>query len=181
MIIQNGCVTLRAIEERDTELLLRMINSPELEWAMGSFSMPVSEAQQREWIRNYRDTEKQLRFMIEPENGITIGTIMLYDIDMKNGTAEVGYKIMAEKEKRIRGDMDDAMQGVLSYAFLELRLHCVTARTLTDNLPSEKLLLRNGFTEEGILRQRVFQRGGYRDMKMFSVLECEFKKRRENV
>ncbi len=174
MIIRNGCVTLRAIEEKDADLLFRMINSPEIEKALGSFSLPVNEAQQREWIGNYRNTEEQIRLMIELENGAVIGVIMLYDIDMKNGTAEVGYKTMAEKDIRIKGDMDDAMQGILRYAFEELRLNCVMAHTLTDNAPSEKLLLRNGFVQEGVLRQRVYQSGSYMDMKAFSILQSEF-------
>lgn len=174
MMIRNGCVILRAMEQRDTSLLLEMINSPEIEKALGSFSLPVNEAQQREWIEKYRNTDRQIRLMIELENGETIGVIMLYDIDMKNGTAEVGYKIMADKELRIKGDMDDAMEGILQYAFWELRLNCVQAHTLSDNERSEKLLLRNGFTQEGLLRQRVYQSGSYVDMKVFSLLKSEF-------
>lgn len=174
MIIKNGCVTLRAIEKKDAALLLQMINSPEIEKALGSFSLPVSEAQQQEWVANYRNTEKQLRLMIELENGATVGVIMLYDIDMKNGTAEIGYKLLADREVRIKGDTDDAVQGVLQYAFRELRLNCVTAHTLADNIKSERLLKRNGFTEEGLLRQRVYQGGSYVDMKAFSILKGEF-------
>lgn len=174
MIIKNGCVILRAMEQKDAPLLQKMINSPEIEKALGSFSLPVNEAQQREWIENYRNTDKQIRLMIELENGITIGVIMLYAIDMKNGTAEVGYKIMADKEQRIKGDMDAAMEGILQYAFWELRLNCVQAHTLADNERSERLLLRNGFTQEGLLRQRVYQNGSYADMKVFSLLKGEF-------
>lgn len=174
MIIKNGCVTLRAIEEKDADLLLRMINSPEIEKALGSFSLPVNEAQQREWVGKYRNTEKQIRWMIELENGSVIGVIMLFDIDMKNGTAEVGYKTMADKEVRIKGDMDDAMQGVLNYAFRELRLNCVMAHALADNERSERLLVRNGFICEGQLRQRIYQSGTYTDMKVFSILQNEF-------
>lgn len=174
MIIKHGCVTLRAIEEKDSDILFRMINSSEIEKALGSFSLPVNEAQQREWIANYRNTEKQIRWMIELDNEAVIGVIMLYDIDMKNGTAEVGYKIMADKEVRMQGDMDDAMQGVLKYAFEELRLNCVTAHALADNVRSERLLERNGFVQEGLLRQRVYQSGAYVDMKVFSILQGEF-------
>lgn len=174
MIIKNGCVTLRAIEERDADLLLRMLNSPEIEKAVGSFSLPINEAQQKEWIKNYRNSDEQIRLMIELDNNTVLGVIMLYDIDMKNGTAEIGYKTMAEKNKRIKGDMDDALQGILQYAFEELRLNCVLAHTLSDNEPSEKLLLRNGFVQEGILRQRVYQCGNYMDMKVFSILKNEF-------
>ena len=102
------------------------------------------------------------------------GDVYLYDIDMKNGTAEVGYKTMADKGIRMQGDIDDALQGMLNYAFKELRLNCVIAHTLSDNVPSEKLLVRNGFVQEGLLRQRIYQSGCYVDMKVFSIIENEF-------
>lgn len=174
MIIKNGCVTLRAMEERDIDLLFEMINSPEIEKALGNFCLPVSELQQREWVLQFRNTEKQIRLMIELSGGVTIGVIMLYDIDMKNGTAEVGYKISALRENRMKGDMTDALRGILNYAFEELRLHCVTARSLAENEASIRLLEKVGFSREGILRQRVYQSGRYFDILSFSLLKEEF-------
>ena len=112
--------------------------------------------------------------MIELSNGETIGVIMLYDIDMKNGTAEVGYKISAPRENRIRGDMTDALRGMLDYAFYELRLQCVIAHSLSDNEASIRLLEKVGFIREGLLRQRVYQSGQYCDLISFSVLKGEY-------
>ena len=178
MNIKKGCVLLRAIEERDFEILLRMLHSPEIEKAIGDFCLPVSEIQHKEWIKNYRNTEKQIRWMIELENGAVIGVIMLYGIDMKNGIAEVGYKTMTDKEKRMMGDVDCAMQGVLDYAFLELRLNCIFAQVVEYNSPSERYLLRNGFIKEGVLRQRVYQSGKYVDIKVFSILKDEYVNKR---
>lgn len=178
MIIKNECVLLRAIEERDFDILFRMINSPEIEKATGNFCLPINERQQREWIQNYHNTEKQIRWMIELDNGIVMGVIMLYNIDMKNGVAEVGYKTMVSKEQRIEGDIDYAMQGVLNYAFNELRLNCVFAHVLVHNIPSKRFLIRNGFVEEGLLRQRVYQEGAYVDMNSFSILQTEYKERK---
>ncbi len=174
MIIKNGCVTLRAIEEKDFDILFGMINSPEIEKALGNFSLPVNEKQQREWISNYRNTESQIRLMIELDNGNTIGVMMLYDIDMKNGTAEVGYKTMASREDRLPGDMYDALTGMMKYAFEELRLNCLVAHTVVNNEASERLLRKVGFRQEGVLRQRVYQSNTYWDMKAFSVLKSEF-------
>lgn len=174
MVIKNGCVTLRAIEERDFDLLFEMINSPEIEKALGNFSLPVNERQQREWMQNYRNTEEQIRLMIELSNGHTIGVIMLYDIDMKNGTAEVGYKISSPRENRMQGDMLEALKAMLNYAFFELRLGCVTARVLEGNKASETLLKQAHFAQEGILRHRVYQSGRYYDVCSFSVLKSEY-------
>ena len=178
MIIKSGCVLLRAIEERDFDILFRMVNSPEIEKMVGGFCLPVNEIQQKEWIKNFHNTEKQIRWMIELENGTVLGVIMLYSIDMKTGIAEVGYKTMANKEERMKGDVDYAMQGVLNYAFEELRLNCVFAHVLVDNASSKRFLLRNGFVEEGCLRQRVYQSGNYVDMKVFSILKKEYEDRK---
>lgn len=173
MLIKNGCVTLRAIEERDFDLLFAMMNDPGIEKSLGNFSLPVSEGQQREWMRTFRNTEEQVRLMIELSNGRTIGVIMLYDIDMKNGTAEVGYKVGVPREDRMPGDMAQALKAMLDYAFYELRLNCVAARALEGNEASGKLLERAHFRKEGILRQRVYQSGGYCDMGTFSLLKSE--------
>lgn len=173
-MIKKDCVILRAMEDRDFELLYKMINSPEIEKALGGLNLPVNESGQREWMKNYRDSQKQIRWMIELVNGVTIGLIMLYDIDMKNGTAEVGYKLMAEREDRMQGDIDIALQAVLEYGFMELRLHCIVAHTLCSNEKSERLLLRNGFLVEGTERQRVYQSGSFADRKVLSILREEF-------
>ncbi len=174
MIIKNGCVKLRAIEERDFDILYSMINSPEIEKALGNFSLPVSEKEQKDWIANFRNTERQIRLMIELENGNTIGVMMLYDIDMKNGTAEVGYKSMASRKDRLPGDMYDALTGMMKYAFEELRLNCIVAHTVADNEASERLLRKAGFSQDGLLRQRIYQSNAYWDMKAFSILKSEF-------
>jgi RimJ/RimL family protein N-acetyltransferase len=119
--------------------------------------------------------------MIELSNKKTIGLSMLFDIDMKNGTAEFGHKISAPAEDRIRGDVVDAVNGMLNYAFNYLRLNCVTARVIEGNIFAEKTLRKVGFQLEGTLRQRVFQEGGYLDMNSFSITKDEFNSKRGEV
>lgn len=173
MLIKKGCVTLRAIEEKDFDLLFAMINDPGIERALGNFSLPVSEGQQREWMQNFRNTVEQIRLMIELSNGCTIGMIMLYDIDSKNGTAEVGYKVGVPRENRMSGDVHQALDIMLDYAFYTLGLNCVVARALEGNEASVRLLERARFRKEGTLRQRVYQCGVYCDRGIFSVLRGE--------
>jgi len=174
MILENGCVKLRAIEERDFDILYNMLQSPEIEKAMGHCTMPISPEQQKEWMSRYRNSESQIRLMIELENGKTIGVIMLYDIDTQNGTAELGHKIMASLEDRIRGDIECAVKTMLTYAFDYLRLNCIYCRTLDGNVFAEKLLKKVGFEMEGVLRQRIYQEGKYMDMHSFSLLKEDF-------
>lgn len=174
MILENGCVKLRAIEERDFDILYNMLQSPEIEKAMGHCTVPISPEQQKDWMSKYRNTDTQIRLMIELQNGNTIGVVMLFDIDRNNGTAEMGYKILAEKSERIKGDIDCALNILLEYAFDFLRLNCIYSRTLVNNIPSEKLLDRLGFSIEGTLKQRIYQEGKYYDMHSFSMVKSQY-------
>ena len=98
MNIIYGCATLRAIERRDMPLLLSLINDPAIEYMAGGESFPVSEESQLKWFDHY-DGQKELRCMIELNNGKTIGTIGLSNIDYRNRTAE---KQMAETGRNHR-------------------------------------------------------------------------------
>lgn len=174
MIITNGCVTLRAIEEKDFDILYEMMNSSTIEKAMGHCTLPLSSQQHKEWIANFRNSNEQIRLMIDLENGATIGVIMLFDIDMKNGTAELGHKLIASCECRMKGDIYDALNGMLQYAFDILRLNCVYARTIEGNVFAEKILKKCQFQLEGTLRQRIYQDGKFLNMHSFSVVREDY-------
>lgn len=178
MKIRNGCVTLRAIEERDAELLYKMMESEKIEKAMGHCTLPINMMQQKEWTANYRNTEKEMRLMIDLDNGKVIGVVMLFDIDIRNGSGEIGYKIMAAKEDRMEGDITDALDGLLDFGFNNLRLNCIYARVPEGNVPSENLLKRLSFIHEGTLRQRIYQDNEYINLNSFSLTKAEFNGRR---
>lgn len=174
MIIKNGCVTLRAVEETDFDLLFCLINEPGIENMTVGFHLPISSAEQKKWMQNYSNTMTDIRLMIELDNGNTIGMVMLNDIDYKNGSAAIGYKISASPQDRIRGDMRDAIAGMLNYAFNELRLNCVISAVLDYNVFSLKLMKKMHFTQEGILRKRIYKNGEFHDLITFSILRSEF-------
>lgn len=176
MVITNGCVTLRAIEEKDFDILYEMMNSATIEKAMGHCTLPISRHQHKEWIDNYRNTKEQIRLMIELENASTIGIMMLFDIDMQNGTAELGHKLSASSGNRMKGDIYDAVNGMLDYAFNILRLNCIYARTVEGNIFAEKVLKKCKFEFEGTLRQRVYQDGRYLNMHSFAVTRDDYMK-----
>lgn len=174
MIIKHGCVILRAIEEKDFELLFSMINSPEIDLQTGAVRIPVSEAEQHEWIKSYRNSDQCIRLIIEVASGDSIGMITLNNIDWRNRTAFLHYKIDPDAKGRVKGDVFDAVCGVLSYAFLQMGLNCIEGTILTDNIFSRKLAKKVGFIEEGIMRQRLYFNGRYHDQISISILRSEF-------
>lgn len=168
---------MRAMERRDMAFLMNMVNDPDVEYMTAGWTFPLSEENQMKWFEGF-DSGKELRCMVDIVGGDTIGTIGLVDIDWKNRKAELFYKVTSDISKRVKGDMYDATMGILTYAFDELNLHCVTGLTLEHNIFSQKMMKKCGFTQEGILRNRIYKRGRYCSQVSFSLMKEEFEARR---
>ena len=166
-------VLLRAIEESDSELLLEMINDPEVERAVGGWSFPSSSYSHNEWFKRQATSTNALRCIIESLlDGRAVGVMSLLNIDYKNGTASSNVKL--SKNSQSKGYGIDANRAMFKYAFNELRLNCIYADVLENNIACLKVCEKLGFKTEGILRQRVFKQGKYLNVISLSLLRDEF-------
>src|SRR5690606_16517152 len=104
----------------------------------------------------------------DKDSGESVGTIILNKIDYKNGNAAIHIKI-ANGDYRGRGYGTDAVTTVIRYAFEELRLHCVYAQINSDNIGSQKLFSKCGFAEEAELKDRIYKKGNYLSVKLYSI------------
>ena len=172
MFLKGEKVLLRAIELADAGILRQMINDEQIENAVMGYSFPVAEHQQIKWIENLAGEKGVFRAMIDVD-GTAVGTVVLSDIDMKNGTAEIHIKLAGEAE-RGKGYGTDAVRTVLSYAYDELRLNCISCRIKEDNIASQRLFEKCGFVREGCLRARVYRNGRYFDFYEYSLLKSEY-------
>lgn len=178
MLLKYGCVTLRAIDERDCEILLNMMNLPAIDKFVGNPHFPVSETNQKSWISQYKNTEETVRLMIELDNGKTIGMIMLQHIDYRNQTAELGIKTyIPDVRDRLPHDTDDAYRAILKFAFDELNMNCIYCFVTDDNIKSIKFHNRLGFKEDGVLRHRLYSSGKHKNFVAFSMIKDEFENR----
>ena len=168
MILHGMNVVLRPIELEDAEFLRCMINDPKMEAFVVGYSFPVSKVDQVEWIKNLGNRKNEFRAIIDVK-GTAIGTVMLTDIDFKNGTAEIHIKI-ADKQNRGCGYGKDVVQCLTNYAFEELRLNCLYCSIREDNIASQRLFESCGYEYEGILRSRMFKSGKHFDLKSYSIV-----------
>lgn len=176
MILKYGNITLRPIEKNDSALLLSMINSPEIGQMTGAWSVPVSSYNQDKWIENYKDSYEMIRWMIELDNGVTIGMISLSDINWISRTAFINYKINPLETNRLKGDTKNAVYIAVKFAFDEMGLHRIEGHILTFNIMSIKLIESIGFVKEGVFRARVLKNGKWCDQACYGLLDSEFKR-----
>ena len=97
------------------------------------------------------------------------GTINLFNIvrdSLQGGT--IGYWV--DGARNGRGLATGAVADMLAYAFGELDLHRVEAATLVDNLPSQRVLEKNGFERIGLARSFLRIDDEWRDFLLFQRL-----------
>ena len=100
-------------------------------------------------------------------DGDTIaGTINLFGI-VRDGpeSATIGYWVDGARNRR--GLATGAVGEILEYAFGELGLHRVEAATLVDNIPSQRVLEKNGFERFGLARRLLLIAGEWRDHVLY--------------
>lgn len=168
-------VVLRAIEKKDNDGLLKLINDPQVEKMLGGNSFPVSEYLQNKWYENQGISQNVLRCVISNKEHTDefIGTVILSDIDYRNGTAQIHIKILPG-EYRGCGYGSDSIKTLVKYAFEEMRLNCIFADILEYNTPSNGLFLKCGFKLDGVLRGRVYKGGKFVNVNSYSILRNEF-------
>jgi len=174
MDLKYGVVKLRAMEPEDAPFLVSLLNRSDIEQLVVGRSFSVSKYNEEDWIKNYNNTEKCLRWIIEL-NGTLFGTIILNNIDWIDRSAEIGIKVNITEPSRISGDAKDAYYAVIKYAFTELNLHRITATVLEYNKPSKNIHNIFNFKQEGCLRKAVFKNNEYHNLMVFGLLKEDFK------
>ncbi|MDB5460348.1 MAG: ribosomal protein alanine N-acetyltransferase [Caulobacteraceae bacterium] len=71
-----------------------------------------------------------------------------------------------------QGYMTAALRPLLAFAFGGIGLHRVEAACLPENIASHRLLLKSGFSEEGLARAYLKINGNWRDHLLFGMVSA---------
>ncbi len=97
-----------------------------------------------------------------------LGMIELHRVAGDPGLGEVGYWL--RRAARGHGAATTAVRLVAGWAFGELGIGRLNLQTAPENLASQRVAERAGFTREGLLRAWLPTRDGRRDSVMFCLL-----------
>lgn len=103
----------------------------------------------RQCIRAY-EAAQEVWAVVLKETQWPIGSVFLEDIGRHPGYREMEFVLSGVYHNR--GYMTEAVKRVLEYAFEELKLEVVAACHYPDNIQSQRVIAKCGFTYEGILR-----------------------------
>lgn len=103
------------------------------------------------------------------DSGKMIGTCGFYRIDGRHRNSEIGYAM--NRKYWGQGLMTEAVNAVIEFGFKKLKLNRVQANCRLENKGSEKVMIKCGMKYEGIMRELVFTKGKFHDLKVYAVLK----------
>ena len=141
------------------------------------FDWPTSIEKTQKWFSNVVfDNSKLNLSIVDIETKELIGMTGLLNIDRINHHAQL-YITIGNKKYRGKRLPDEVIPLVLEYGFTELELKKIYLYTLPNNERGRHVYERNGFKQDGILRQQVYCRGKQQDLYVHSILKSEFEVR----
>jgi ribosomal-protein-serine acetyltransferase len=105
-------------------------------------------------------------------DGEFVGGLGTAHISPEHDAVEIGYWLVKRLEGK--GVMHRSCMAFLGYLFRERGFHRVVIRTVRENVRSQALASRLGFTYEGVQREACKHQDGYHDLLSFSMLAHEW-------
>jgi RimJ/RimL family protein N-acetyltransferase len=172
--LSDGVVLIRRYEAADAPVEVQAYkDDPTLGIMLGSEKDPtVEELTAIIKSGNHPDRTPTLA-IADASSGEFLGGIGLYRADHRHRRGEVGFWLTPAA--RGRGVATRAIRLITDWAFDQLAFDRVELTTTPNNDATRALALKLGFTEEGTLRKRNFERGQRVDVIMFAVLKDEWR------
>ena len=102
------------------------------------------------------------------ENGMLIGTVGYYRLQLEHHRGEIGY--LLHPDHWGQGYAGEAVDAAVDHGFRVLGFHSIEAVTDPENQASNKLLKTQGFTLEAHFRENYFRNGKFLDSLVWSRL-----------
>ncbi|MCL2405470.1 MAG: GNAT family N-acetyltransferase [Defluviitaleaceae bacterium] len=173
--LQGERIYLSALERNDCKKIC-MDNEYDFDNPVESTLFGWSVENSDEWfdeIQRLLKSDVNIRLGIFLNDGTVIGDIALQSIDRINRSCSIGIGI-AKIENRSKGYGTEALRLILAYGFSNQGFERISASTTEINVPSQKMLEKQGFVLEGRERKATYFMGKRFDNLNYGFLVDEY-------
>lgn len=171
LVLEGKKVNLRIIDKEDFSTYAAWMNNQEF---VGDFFMaPQMSVSHIEKSLSEPSPDSAL-FIIESKDGTKSGWITYFQTRYGGYATsnELGY--MVTPEGRGKGYCSEAVALILDYLYLLKDIDRIQALIVEENVASKRVLEKNGFKKEGVLRKLVYSLGKWWDTSVYSILRDEW-------
>ena len=139
-------------------------------------SPEVTQQSIARWVENYQNMDfYKWAICLNEKPEQVIGDISVVDRDEAVNACEVGY--ILSKDYWGQGLMTEALKAVLIYLLQDAGFNRVTARFVTANPASGRVMAKAGMSYEGTFRQAVLHKGQVKDFSVYGILKSDLKRK----
>ena len=175
--LETQRLILRRIAMRDAKDIFAYSCDPEVaRHVLWSAQKDISEAKDycRFMMKRYRYDEPSSWGIIDKRTDTLVGTIGYMEYNEDNASVEIGYSLA--KWMWNGGYMTEALHRVIAYTFESMDINRIEAQHELDNASSGRVMEKCGMVKEGVLRQRLYNKGKYVDVALYAILRNDYEK-----
>jgi RimJ/RimL family protein N-acetyltransferase len=164
-MIKGEKVTLKLIEKESIPLLHSWHTNLEF---TGTHE-PTHLVTQRELEKTHQNLKDERWWFITNPYKTSIGFLTT---QLKESCQEI--KLFIVPEERGYGYGSEAVKLIVDHLFLTQSIERIQAKTPLENVAIQRVLAKNRFTSEGVIRRNRFHNGDWRDSTLFSIIREEW-------
>ncbi len=176
-VIKTPRLVLRWISEEDVDSLYEIFSDSQVMryWSTTPLlNREAAAALQREIAGGNLNDSVWKWGVALGDSGKLIGTCTLFNLNLSNGRAELGYAL--GRAYWGNGYMNEALKALVKHAFEVIQLRRLEADVDPRNTASIRTLERLGFQREGHLRERWHVGGEIQDAFFYGLLKREWER-----
>ncbi|MES9823758.1 MAG: GNAT family N-acetyltransferase [Candidatus Thiodiazotropha endolucinida] len=175
-VLETPRLRLRPVELTDAPSIQKAASAREIADTMISLQHPYPPGEAERYVTRQhaeREAGRSVTFTIEfKAEGLFCGLVELRDIEREHSQGELSFWLAVEAWGQHY--MSEVIQAVVQYGFVDLGLNRLYAFHMLRNPASGRVLVKNGFKQEGLLRQRVRKWGRFEDVALWAIIRQEW-------
>ncbi|MGG2055113.1 GNAT family protein [Lysinibacillus pakistanensis] len=176
-ILRSSKLELKKIEDRHLQKLFDIYDNEKVFEFCGIIPKHNLQTVSKMIGHFDRDYQKKSRvkwgIFQKSQNDTLVGIIEAMDFNQKVDMVTIGY-YLAEAYWG-KGIATEAVHMIVKYLFEEVAINRIQAEVMPLNEPSKKVLLKNGFLKEGLIRQASLWSGkGIVDLEIYGYLKEDY-------
>jgi RimJ/RimL family protein N-acetyltransferase len=166
----NNAIVLRPWRKEDVKRLISLaINQHIADFLIDVFPHPYTLKDAEKWIAMCQGEKKNLLLAIEYNNELIGGIGGHFKEDIHRYNVELGYWIAENYWGK--GIISKTLATFCDHLFSNYKINRIYADVFSTNPASGKVLEKNGFIQEGLLKKAAYKNGFFIDLLVYSKLK----------
>lgn len=174
-VLETNRLKLRKVIKDDAESILKYLSDEEVMryYGLEPFKTVHDALSEITWYETLQNNKTGIRWGITLKGkGEVIGSCGFHNAVPQHYRAEIGFEL--SKDYWGKGIASEAIEAIVMFGLEHLKLQRIEALIEPPNIQSQKLVEKQGFLKEGLLRSYEYTCGKFDDLYMYSLLKKDF-------